>query len=90
MRAPEENETENKEESSTDESLFSQQWYWYSVVRMLANEDITKYDDIYMLKMSIVMPEMSYLAQKNKIESATVSSARRLCVNCKLKKGLYE
>jgi hypothetical protein len=67
---PEENETENEEEGSTDESLFSQQWYWYSVVRMLANEDITKYDDIYMLKMSIVMPEMSYLAQKNKIESA--------------------
>jgi hypothetical protein len=37
---------------------------------MLANEDVTKYDEIYMLKMSIVMPEMSYLAQKNKIESA--------------------
>jgi hypothetical protein len=31
---------------------------------------VTKYDEIYMLKMSTVMPEMSYLAQKNKIDSA--------------------
>tara|TARA_R110001592_G_C13060825_1_gene740976 strand:- start:529 stop:1242 length:714 start_codon:yes stop_codon:yes gene_type:complete len=63
----------NEEDSDTDktsESLFNQQWYWYSVVRMLANEDITKYEDIYMLKMSTVMPEMSFLAQKSKIESA--------------------
>jgi len=36
----------------------------------LAQEDIRRYSDIYMLKMSTVMPEMSYLAQKNKIESA--------------------
>jgi hypothetical protein len=59
------------EQEHTSESLFSQQWYWYSMVRMLAKEDITKYDEIYMLKMSTVMPEMSYLAQKNKIESAS-------------------
>ena len=58
------------EQEYTSESLFSQQWYWYSMVRMLAKEDITKYDEIYMLKMSTVMPEMSFLAQKNKIESA--------------------
>ncbi len=49
---------------------FNQQWYWYSIVRMLAQEDIRKYDEIYMLKMSVVLPEMSYLSQKNKIESA--------------------
>ena len=61
---------EDSESDKTGESLFNQQWYWYSMVRMLANEDVTKYDDIYMLKMSVVMPEMSYLAQKNKIESA--------------------
>jgi len=58
------------EQEYTSESLFNQQWYWYSMVRLLAKEDITKYDDIYMLKMSTVMPEMSFLAQKNKIESA--------------------
>ena len=49
---------------------FSQQWYWYSIVRMLAKEDIRVYPEIYMLKMDVVLPEMSYLAQKNKVESA--------------------
>ena len=37
---------------------------------MLANEDITKYDEIYMLPMKAVLPEMSYLSQKRKIEDA--------------------
>jgi hypothetical protein len=68
---PEEDVEEGAENSDpTGESLFAQQWYWYSMVRLLAKEDITKYDDIYMLKMSTVMPEMSFLAQKRKIESA--------------------
>jgi len=67
---PDEEETEEEEGDVTSEQLFSQQWYWYSMVRMLAQEDIRRYSDIYMLKMSTVMPEMSYLAQKNKIESA--------------------
>lgn len=61
---------EDGESDKTGESLFNQQWYWYSMVRMLAKEDVTKYDEVYMLKMSTVMPEMSYLAQKNKIEAA--------------------
>ena len=47
-----------------------QQWYYYSLVRMLANEDITKYNEIYMLPMKEVLPEMSYLSQKRKIEEA--------------------
>ena len=67
---PDEEEIEDEEGDATSEQLFSQQWYWYSMVRMLAQEDIRRYSDIYMLKMSTVMPEMSYLAQKNKIESA--------------------
>ena len=49
---------------------FHQQWYYYSLVRMLANEDITKYNEIYMLPMKEVLPEMSYLSQKRKIEAA--------------------
>jgi hypothetical protein len=57
------------------EALFQHQWYWYSMVRMLAKEDITKYEEIYMLKMSVVMPEMSYLAQKGKIEAAAKRQA---------------
>jgi hypothetical protein len=61
---------EQEEEDKTSDMLFSQQWYWYSIVRNLANEDVTKYEEIYMLPMSTVLPEMSYLAQKSKIESA--------------------
>jgi hypothetical protein len=70
--SPDNNEdTEDQQESEkSGQDLFQQQWYWYSIVRMLANEDITRYEEIYMLKMATVMPEMSYLAQKNKIESA--------------------
>lgn len=62
--------SEEQADEETSNQMFGQQWYWYSMVRMLAKEDITRYDEIYMLKMSTVMPEMSYLAQKNKIESA--------------------
>jgi hypothetical protein len=70
---PDEDEEEQEEEDveqKTSESLFRQQWYWYSIVRTLANEDVTKYEQIYMLKMSTVLPEMSYLAQKDKIDGA--------------------
>lgn len=64
---------EEEEETNTDktsEIVFNQQWYWYSIVRMLAGEDIHKYSQTYMLPMRTVLPEMSYLAQRSKIESA--------------------
>jgi hypothetical protein len=64
----EEDNQEDKEDPNT--VLFENQWYWYSIVRLLAKEDIRAYEDIYMLPMSTVLPEMSYLAQKNKIEQA--------------------
>ena len=69
---PDEDELDDPDSFSTPapDELFNQQWYWYSMVRMLAQEDIRRYDEIYMLKMSVVLPEMSYLAQKNKIDSA--------------------
>ena len=62
---------ENREEdldNKTNENLFHSQWYWYSMVRMLAKEDVTRYEEIYMLKMSTVLPEMSYITQKEKID----------------------
>ena len=65
-----EEEEEEETEELVGEALFQSQWYWYSMVRMLAQEDITRYQDIYMLNMATVMPEMSYLAQKNKIDQA--------------------
>ncbi len=66
------NDEEEEDESGDDGSdvLFNQQWYWYSIVRMLSGEDVHKYEQTYMLPMRTVLPEMSYLAQKSKIESA--------------------
>ncbi len=66
------NDEEEEDESDDDGSdvLFNQQWYWYSIVRMLSGEDVHKYEQTYMLPMRTVLPEMSYLAQKSKIESA--------------------
>ena len=66
----EEEEEEKEKEDKTSENLFHSQWYWYSMVRMLAKEDITRYNEIYMLKMATVLPEMSFIAQRDKIESA--------------------
>ena len=66
----EEQEEDDQENEKTSQMLFQNQWYWYSIVRMLAQEDIRRYNEIYMLPMSTVLPEMSYLAQKNKIEDA--------------------
>ena len=66
----EKDEDSDESENTTAENLFAQQWYWYNMVRTLAKEDITMYEKIYMLKMDTVMPEMSFLAQRSKIESA--------------------
>lgn len=74
----EEGVEEDKEQDKTSENLFHQQWYWYSIVRKLANEDITKYNEIYMLNMSVVLPEMSYLAQREKIESTQRRQAQAM------------
>jgi len=67
---PDEQEEEEEVEKKTNESLFHSQWYWYSIVRMLAKEDIRVYNEIYMLKMATVLPEMSYITQRDKIEKA--------------------
>ena len=63
-------EEEKIDKNETTSVEFYSQWYWYSIVRTLAKEDIRIYSEIYMLKMTVVLPEMSYLAQKNKVESA--------------------
>jgi len=67
---PDEDEETQEEDldNKTNENLFHSQWYWYSMVRMLAKEDVTRYEEIYMLKMSTVLPEMSYITQKEKID----------------------
>lgn len=66
----EEDGDDQSETHQTSDMLFNQQWYWYSIVRVLSGEDIHKYEQTYMLPMRTVLPEMSYLAQKSKIEAA--------------------
>jgi len=67
-RDDEEDDDEEESRDVSGEELFNTQWYWYSMVRMLAQEDIRKYPEIYMLKMNVVLPEMSYITQKNKLD----------------------
>jgi hypothetical protein len=66
----EEQDSESQSYGEDTDAEFNQQWYWYSIVRTLAQEDIRRYSEVYMLKMSVVLPEMSYLSQKNKVEAA--------------------
>ena len=71
-------EQEEEQGEKTSEMLFQNQWHWYSIVRMLAQEDIRRYADIYMLPMSVVLPEMSYIAQRRKIDDANIRQSEAL------------
>jgi hypothetical protein len=63
-------EDEEKGEDTSGETQFSKMWYWYSIIRDLAGEDILKHDKVTMLKMSKVLVELSYKIQKGRIEYA--------------------
>jgi hypothetical protein len=69
-----EEEEEKKEDEETQESTFEykfkEQWYWYNIVRRLGGENILNYDKVYMLKMEAVLPELSFLIQKAKVDKA--------------------
>lgn len=65
-----EEEEEEKKGEETFEYKFREQWYWYSIVRRLGNENILNYDKVYMLKMESVLPELSFLIQKAKLDKA--------------------
>ena len=69
---PNEEELEEEEENNGQigEEEFSSQWFWYRIVRELAQGDIRRFNDIYDLKMSVVMVELSFLAQKAILENA--------------------
>jgi hypothetical protein len=64
----EKEEEENQE--SNFEYKFKEQWYWYNIVRRLGGENILNYDKVYMLKMESVLPELSFLIQKAKLDKA--------------------
>jgi hypothetical protein len=63
----------NKIEPSDDEEddepeapdTFNERWFWYSIVRALANEDLQKFDFVYSMKMSDVLVELAYRTQLN-------------------------
>jgi hypothetical protein len=67
---PQDDTEEDNGSEDTSNMMFNQQWYWYSIVRLLSGEDIHKYEKTYMLSMRTVLPEMSFLAQRSKIEAA--------------------
>lgn len=74
---PDEEKEEEEEEMDEEfrkandfEYKFKEQWYWYNIVRKLAGEDVLKYDKVYMLKMETVLPELSFLIQKAKLDKA--------------------
>ena len=71
---PEEKEKEEEEEKVEEdqnfEYKFREQWYWYSIVRRLGGENILNYEKVYMLKMETVLPELSFLIQKAKLDKA--------------------
>ena len=61
-------EEEEKEPDSSPEAQFGRMWYWYSIIRELAGEDILRQDQVNMLKMSKVFVELAYKIQKGRIE----------------------
>ena len=66
---PDESMTEEeKEPDSSPEAQFGRMWYWYSIIRELAAEDILRHDQVTMLKMSKVLVELAYKIQKGRIE----------------------
>ena len=69
----EEEEEEDEEDENNDlidDQAFNDQWFWYRIVRQLAKEDITRFDEIYEIKMSVAMVELSFLSQKAILDNA--------------------
>ena len=47
---------------------FNEQWFFYQMARNLAQGDFRAIEEIYDLPMRTILPELSYLSQKNIIE----------------------
>ena len=62
--------SELDEEEAEEDNSFENNWFFYNIVRTLANEDITKFKEIYSLRMSEVLVEMAYRVQLSIIETA--------------------
>lgn len=68
----------DEEDTSEDpkhpqESNFYKNWHWYTYIRELAQEDIRRYEEILLMPMDMIAPEISYrqgLAKLQKQEMA--------------------
>lgn len=59
-------EGEEEEEEPEEPDPFTERWFWYSIVRTLANEDLQKFQYVYDMKMSDVLVELAYRVQLSK------------------------
>ena len=55
-----------EEEEPEEPDPFTERWFWYSIVRALANEDLQKFQYVYDMKMSDVLVELAYRVQLSK------------------------
>lgn len=60
-----EESVEEDEDEDNGPDPFVQRWFWYSIVRSLANEDLQKFQFVYDMRMSDVLVELAYKAQLN-------------------------
>lgn len=65
-----EEEVDLDEDEKSSEEKFADNWYWYAMIRSLTNEDILRLEDVLMLEMSTIAPELSYKRQKYMIDEA--------------------
>lgn len=55
-----------EEEEPEEPDPFTERWFWYSIVRTLANEDLQKFQYVYDMRMSDVLVELAYRVQLSK------------------------
>ena len=71
-RPPEKEEDEPDDmidfEGDSPWQTFNEQWFFYQMARNLAQGDFRAIEEIYDLPMRTILPELSYLSQKNIIE----------------------
>jgi len=68
-KTPDESDIEDEDvEPESFEDKFSREWYWYTIVNSLADDDILKHEPIYMMKMRDIAPHLAYLRMKGIID----------------------
>jgi len=75
-------EEEDKSEYTADDTMeeqFSKQWYWYAIIRTLANEVMWDYERVMMTPMNIVAPELAYKRHRQIVEE--IREKRRNILN---------